>query len=254
MKIVVLLLVWVNFWITLLPAQMPFQNGEKLTFDIKYGIVSAAEATMEVKSSYFQGKPVWHLIITTRTYSFFDVFFKVRDKVESWWDQEKLIPYKFSKNLQEGKYRQHRIHLYDHDRKQTTYQKWSFSRNRYNNTEMSIPAGTQDVLSAFYLVRTKQLIPGKSVYINITVDGRSVDTEVMVHRKETIKTIFGERECLVIEPKLRGEAVFKQTGRILIWVTNDSHKIPVKLDSKVSFGSFVGTLKSAVHVPYKIVN
>lgn len=238
-------------WSSLKSAQMPFYDGEKLVFDIKYGLVSAAEAALEVRPSHYKGVPVWHLITTTRTYSFFDVFFKVRDKVESWWDREKLIPYKFSKNLHEGKYRQHRIHLYDHDRKQTTYQRWSFTRNRYNNTEMSIPPGTQDVLSAFYLVRTKQLVPGRSVSVSITVDGRTVDTEIAVHRRETIKTIFGDQICLVIEPKLKSEAVFKQTGRILIWVTDDQYKIPVRLESKVSFGSFVGTLKSAENVPYK---
>jgi len=237
-----------------LSARAPFQNGEKLIFDIKYGIVSAGEASLEVQSSHYQGIPVWHLITTARTYAFFDVFFKVRDRVESWWDKEKLIPYKFAKNLHEGRYRQHRIHLYDHDRNQTTYQKWCFKALRFDNTEMSIPFGTQDVLSAFYLVRTKQLMPGKPAFVNITVDGRTFDTEVVVHRRETIKTIFGNKECIVIEPKLSGDAVFKQTGSILIWVTNDQYKIPVRLESRVSFGSFVATLKSAQNVQLPIIN
>jgi hypothetical protein len=77
-------------------------------------------------------------------------------------------------------------------------------------------------------------------------------TEVEVHRVENVKSIFGTVECLVIEPKLQGEAVFKQTGRILIWVTNDAYKIPVKLESKVSFGSFVATLVQARNVPLKL--
>ncbi|HQO18189.1 MAG TPA: DUF3108 domain-containing protein, partial [Candidatus Cloacimonas sp.] len=59
-------------------------------------------------------------------------------------------------------------------------------------------------------------------------------------------------ECLVIEPKLKGEAIFKQSGRILIWVTNDEYKIPVRLESKITIGSFVAILKSAQQVPYKI--
>jgi hypothetical protein len=33
--------------------------------------------------------------------------------------------------------------------------------------------------------------------VNITADGRNMPTEVVVHRKEKQKTIFGNVECLV---------------------------------------------------------
>ncbi|HQB98614.1 MAG TPA: DUF3108 domain-containing protein, partial [Candidatus Cloacimonadota bacterium] len=215
-----------------------FMDGEKLTFNVKYGIVNAAEATLEARTSVYQGTPVWYLTTNARTHNFFDKFFKIRDRVESWWDKESLLPYKFSKNLQEGRYRQHRVHIYDHARRRTTYQRWSFRENRFENSEMDMPIDAQDILSAFYYVRSQPLQVGKSVMVNITADGRNMPTEVLVHRKEKVKSIFGEVECLVIEPKLKGEALFKQTGNILIWVTNDAFKIPVKLESKISFGAF----------------
>jgi len=232
---------------------VPFMEGEKLTFDVKYGLINAAEATLEAKSASYQGESVWKLSTNAKTHPFFDKVFKVRDKVESWWDKDTQLPFKFSKNLQEGKYRQHRVHIYDHAKHSTIYQRWQFSKNTYENEVMDIPANTQDILSAFYYIRCQNLEVGKSARVNITADGRSMDTEVVVHRKEKRKTIFGEVECLVIEPKLRGEAVFKQTGRILIWLTNDEYKIPVRLESKVTFGSFVATLKSAQQVPLRII-
>ncbi|MCB5264610.1 MAG: DUF3108 domain-containing protein [Candidatus Cloacimonetes bacterium] len=229
-----------------------FMDGEKLTFKVKYGIVSAAEATLEARTSVYQGTPVWYLSTNAKTYSFFDKFFKVRDRVESWWNKESYLPHKFAKNLHEGNYRQHRVHIYDHKAAKTTYQRWSYKEARFNNSEMDMPRDSQDILSAFYYVRNQNLQVGKSIMVNITADGRNMPTEVMVHRKEKIKSIFGEVECLVIEPKLRGEALFKQTGSIYIWVTNDQYKIPLKLESKVSFGSFVAILESAQKVPLKL--
>jgi len=229
-----------------------FMDGEKLTFNVKYGIISAAEATLEARTSVYQGAPVWYLSTNARTHSFFDKFFRVRDRVESWWDKESQLPYKFAKNLQEGRYRQHRVHIYDHARGKTTYQRWSFGENRFNNSEMDMPIDSQDILSAFYWVRNQDLEVGRSVYVNITADGRNMPTEVVVHRSERVKSIFGDVDCLVIEPKLQGEAIFKQTGTILIWVTNDEYKIPVALESKVSFGSFKATLVSAEKVPLKL--
>ncbi len=227
-------------------------DGERLSFNVKYGVIGAAEATLEAKSSVYQGQGVWHLSTTARTHSFFDKFFKVRDKVESWWNKETLLPHKFTKNLEEGRYRQHRVHIYNQEQGKTTYQRWMFKENHFVNEEQSMPKKSQDILSAFYHVRQQKLVPGSSVYVNITADGRNMYTEVAVHRKEQIDTIFGKVECLVIEPKLAGDAVFKQTGRILIWLTNDPYKIPVKMESKISFGSFVATLASAQNVPLKL--
>lgn len=239
-----------SLWLSL--NAVVFMDGEKLTFDVRYGLVNAAEATLEARTSVYQGKPVWYLSTNAKTHPFFDKFFKVRDRVESWWAKDTLLPYKFAKNLQEGGYRQHRVHIYDHPTGRTTYQKWSFKDSRFSNEEMKMPSNTQDILSAFYHVRNQDLVIGKSIQVNITADGRKMPTEIVVHRTERVKTIFGNVECLVIEPKLKGEAIFKQTGRILIWLTNDAYKIPVKLDSKVAFGSFVASLSSAQNVPLKL--
>lgn len=243
MKKTILLILSLAMLIPLLATNL--KDGELLVFDIKYGLVSAAEASLELSSTRFGGKDAWQIKSNTRTYSFFDVFFKVRDSIESIWQKDGLKPLRFTKRLQEGNYQQHRVHLFDHDKLSTSYQRWDFKKSVWNTETMDIPAGTQDVLTAFYWVRTQNLVPGRSLFLNITSDGRSMDTEVVVHRKETINSIFGKRECLVIEPKLAGDAVFKQSGRIFIWVTNDAHKIPLKMESKITFGSFVALLKSA---------
>ncbi len=230
----------------------PFRDGEKLTFSVKYGLVTAAEASLSASSSTYQGVPVWYLRTDARTHSFFDPVFKVRDKVESWWRKDNNLPMKYSKNLSEGTYKQYRIHTFNHAGRTTNYQKYSFKKGSFSSKDLPLPGNSQDILSSFYYVRTQSLYPGKVVNVNITSDGRSVDTRVIVHRKETINTIFGKKECLVIEPKLKQEGLFKQSGRILIWVTNDEYKIPVKLDSAITFGSFVATLTEAVNVPYKV--
>lgn len=233
-------------------AALAFQDGEKLTFNVKYGVVSAGAAVLEVKSSTYQGRDVWYLSTNARTHPFFDSFFKVRDKVESWWDKETLLPYKFAKTLHEGNYRQYRIHTYDQAKKSTSYQRWSYKDKNWNNEEISLPFTTQDVLSAFYQVRNSDLAPGRKVKVNITTDGIPVETEVIVHRREKLSSIFGNINCLVIEPRLKAEAIFKQSGKILIWVTDDAYKIPIKVESAVVFGSFVAKLKDAQNVPYKI--
>ena len=235
-----------------LSADLAFRDGEKLVFTVKYGIVHAAEATLEAKSANLSGRSVWNLSTDAKTYPFFDAFFKVRDRVDSWWDKQTLLPLKFSKNLQEGNYKQRRIHTFDHNANTTDYQKYSFKKGVFTSEEMKMLANSQDVLSAFYYVRNQDLKPGQRLRVNITSDGRSMASDVIVHKREKLSTIFGSINCLVIEPKLAGGAVFKQSGKITIWVTDDQYKIPVKMESAVSFGSFVAILKEAYNVPYKV--
>lgn len=238
-------------WLYLTLTANPLREGEYLVFDIKYGVVSAAQATLELYDTKYQGQDVWQIKSNTKTYSFFDVFFKVRDNIESLWQKNTLQPLRFTKNLHEGRYRQYRIHSFDHKKLKTNYQKWDFKKDRWDNKELDFPPNTQDILTAFYWVRTQNLIPGKSLFVNISSDGLSVDTEIVVHGIEKVKSIYGTKECVKIEPKLVGDAVFKQSGRIFIWLTNDKYKIPLKMQSEISFGSFVAVLKSAKNVPYK---
>ncbi len=229
-----------------------FNFNEQLKFKIKYGIISAGEATLSVKDSVmYKGKKCVKFISTTRTNSSFDHIFKVRDFTESTWDPEKKISYKYSKKLNEGKYHQYRIHLYYQNIKASYYLRYSFKKNKFKQTRMDIPGNTQDVLSAFYSVREKKLIPGKKIVVNVTVDGVNYPATILVHKIVKLKTIYGKIECIPIEPLLQSEAVFKQNGKILIYLTNDDYKLPVLLESKVIFGSFKAVLVEAKNVPYK---
>lgn len=225
-------------------------DGEKLTFDVSYGVINAAEATLEIKSEELSDTPIWLITSTASTTRFFDSIFKVRDLVQSYWEKDSLRSLRFSKRLNEGAYEQYRVHTYDHEKMKSTYQRWNFKKQSFRTKSMPIAKDTQDILSAFYKTRQFNLVPGKSVLVNVTSDGQTYTTEVFVHKRETIDSIFGKKSCLVIEPKLKGEAVFKQSGKILIWVTDDEYKVPLKMTSKITVGAFTATLKSAVNVPY----
>ncbi|HPR17990.1 MAG TPA: DUF3108 domain-containing protein, partial [Candidatus Cloacimonadota bacterium] len=88
-----------------------FQNGEKLTFEIKYGVISAGEATLSIQESTYQDSvPAYRILSKASTNSFFDNIYKVRDTMESIWRKRDLVTLRFSKKLREGSYRQHRIH------------------------------------------------------------------------------------------------------------------------------------------------
>ncbi|MBT3755610.1 MAG: DUF3108 domain-containing protein [Candidatus Cloacimonetes bacterium] len=229
-----------------------FEIGEKLTFQIKYGIIKAGEATMQINSHIYQDSTECYKIKSlAKTNSFFNNIYKVRDRIESIWDKNKLVTRRFTKKLQEGSYRQYRIHFYYPEQNFTIYTKFGRKTKKFKEKRMEIPANTQDILSALYYLRLQEFTVGDTLTINVTSDGRNYPADVIIHRKEIMETIFGDKNCFVVEPVLKGDAIFKQTGKILVWLTADEHKIPVKMSSKIVFGSFKAILKDAENIPYK---
>jgi uncharacterized protein DUF3108 len=66
---------------------------------------------------------------------------------------------------------------------------------------------------------------------------KSYDMEVKVHKKERVEVPAGKFDCILVEPMLKSEGVFKSKGSILIWLTDDDRRIPVLVKSKVPIGS-----------------
>jgi hypothetical protein len=53
----------------------------------------------------------------------------------------------------------------------------------------------------------------------------------------------GTFDCLVVEPVLQTSSIFEHKGKLTIWLTDDSLKMPVLMRSKVVVGAFEAVLK-----------
>ncbi len=214
----------------------PFGAGEKLTFSIRYGMIKAGTATMEVKSGGPDG--TLHISSTARSNSFFDVFFKVRDEIHAWLDSESLETIRFEKHLREGNYRKDERVDYLRDEGIAVYK---------DGARVPLAPGARDVLSSFYYLRTLRLPIGGTVPLTYHSSHKNYPVDVEIHRVETVKTPAGKFRCFVVEPHLQSVGVFNQKGRMRVWITADRRRMPVKLESKVTFGAF-----EAVLVDYRV--
>lgn len=212
-----------------------FDVGEKLTFIIRYGPIVAGTATMSIPTvTKVNGFECYHIQSVAKSNNFFSAFFKVRDQVDSFMDKDGLFSWRFEKHLREGKYRSDQYVEIDHINRIAVTDK---------NDTLRIPPCVQDILSAFYYVRTLPMEVGKSLFIDNQADRKLYPLEVRVHKKERIKIRAGTFDCLVIEPMLRSDAIFKQRGRLKIWMTDDNRRIPVQMKSKVLIGSITAELE-----------
>ena len=222
-----------------------FDVGEKLSFVIRYGFIKAGYATMAVPEEVTvrDSFPAYRLVSLARSTKGFDLVFKVRDTVESIVDKRGFFSWQFTKKLREGSYKFDLFVNYDQ-----LMGKAYIRSIRYENDEplrirekkemvVPIPKYVLDVLGAFYYVRTQRLEPGEPIYLVSNDHEKNYPLKVLVLKREIKKVKAGTFRTIKVEPQLRGEALFKQKGRIWIWLTDDERKMPVLMKSKVLIGS-----------------
>jgi hypothetical protein len=214
-----------------------FAAGERLVFEIAYGMIKAGTSTMGIPDTvHMHGRPCYHIVTTAESNSFFSNIFKVRDRVESVMDMEGLFSWRFEKHLREGKFKSDRYEVYDP----------FLHKACAKNDTFDVPPYVQDILSSFYFSRTFPLEIGRSYDIDNFADGRVYPLRIVVHKKERVKVPAGTFDCIVVEPVLRSEGIFKQTGKLTIWVTDDARRMPVLMKSKIFIGSIDARLKHFV--------
>ncbi len=216
-----------------------FTVGEKLNYDIEYGPIVAGAATISIPSYVeYAGRKCYKVEFSMRSAKFFDLFFKVRDSYMSYIDVQGLFPWKFEQHVREGGYKKDFTAWFN----QTDHTAETSSGGPYK-----IKPYTQDAVSTFFYARTLNydtLNVGQEIHFSNFYDNKVYPLDVKYLGHQDIKTKAGRFHCQIIEPIIVKGGLFKNTGRIVIWISDDSLRLPVKVQSKVLIGSVVAELAS----------
>lgn len=226
-----------------------FQNGESITFKVFYTLagmyIGAGEANFQVGLTNLNNKPVYHAIGDGKTYSFYDSFFKVRDKYESYIDTASLQPYKFVRNVYEGGY--------------TKYQTVNFDRSAKkavtNYGTFTVPECVQDVVSSIYYARNinfNKYKAGDKIPFSMFLDDETYNLYIRYMGKETIKTKYGKFKAIKFKPLLVKGTIFEGGEKMTVWVSDDGNKIPLRIESPISVGSVKVDMMSYRNLRYPL--
>lgn len=218
-----------------------FKEGETLKYKLKYGFITAAEATIKVLTTdvKFNNKPTYHLMAHGSTSGTFDIFYKVRNRYDSYIDKNDYTPYLYTENIRENKYRRSdKVRFYQNERK-IVGKKGTFK---------STVSQTFDLVSAYYFTRNLDLSSvkvGDNITINYFLDDEVTPLSIQYLGKETIKTDLGKIRCLKFSPSIKPGRIFRKDSRIYLWVSDDANRIPVKAQAEVLVGAINMEITSA---------
>ncbi len=211
-----------------------FSAGEVVTMTVFYNalgtFVGAGDATFTTTLERFNGKPAYHIVGVGKTYPFFDNFFKVRDRYETYIDTSTLLPNKFIRNVDEGG---HKI-----------YNNVTF--NQTANTAVStngvfkITDCMQDVVSAIYYARNinfDKYKPGDKIEFDMFLDDEVHHLYLRYIGKEKIKTRYGKFRAIKIKPLLVKGTIFDGGENMNAWISDDPNHLLLRAESPIAVGS-----------------
>ncbi len=221
----------------------PFSPGERLTFLVKWCFIPAGEGILEIlPMERVNGIQAYHFVMTTRTYPVVDLFYEVRDRIDAYTDAAMTHSILYKKR-KEGKSKSNVVVDFDWGKPEAQYSNFG-----EKNSPIPVKPGSFDPLSVFYALRLHALRENMEIQAPVTDGKRCVMGKANIIRRETVKVASGTYDAFLVEPELQHiRGVFKKSkdAKLQIWISADHRRIPVRIRSKVSVGSFVAELIAA---------
>lgn len=220
-------------WASVALAATPFGLGERIEFSVGWGLINAGTSTLAVKDTVrVDGALCWQIESRARSNEFLSALYPVDDRVVTLMDIEGLFSRGLSKRLREGSYKK------DHEYRIQPERGWIVKYSKGEPTDsLRVTRHVQDVLSAFYWVRTQPLEVGRVIEMEAVDNLKTYSLAVKVLKRESVKLKSGRYDCFKIQPVLLGEGLFKASGEVFIWMTADEQRIPVMMKSRIFIGS-----------------
>ncbi len=228
-----------------------FQAGESVTFKVFYSTlgmyIGAGEATFTTALERFSGKITYHCIGDGKSYPFFDNFFKVRDRYETYIDTSTMLPVKFIRNVSEGS-----IKIYNN----VTFNQ-STGTAVTTNGVFKTPNCIQDVISSIYYARNIKFDKYKAndkIPFDMFLDDQVYHLYLRYIGKEIVKTRYGKFRAIKFKPLLIQGTMFEGGEKMTAWVSDDPNHLLLRVESPVSVGSVKIDMYGYSNLRYKLTS
>jgi hypothetical protein len=222
------------------PPQFPlrFGPGERLSYDVSLNDAKVGKAVFEVMGkTEMAGRSVYHVVSKIKSNKWVSLFSRIDDQIETYIDVEAGYSHRIKINKRRRKGEEEKTVDFD----QVGHHAIQFKDNRQE--VFDIPPKAQDFLSSLYFLRVQErLEPGASVFIDLHQNEKNWQLEVRVLEKEELSTPAGTFKTIKVQASFPDGGLFKSKGDLVIWLTDDDKRVPVRLQSDGKRGTMIATL------------
>jgi len=138
---------------------------------------------------------------------------------------------------------------FDQAGRKAHYSEKDLVKNSTVTSEVDIPPCTHDVLGGLMMLRTLHLEPGKTVQIPVSDGKKAAQVRVECQRREDLSTATGVKKTVRYEIFVFDNVLYKRSGHLHIWLTDDASQVPVQIQAHLQFA--IGTITFKLAKPEK---
>lgn len=216
---------------SLLP--LPFAVGERMEYDVKFGMFRVGRASMEVvRIDTVRDEPVFHVAFTVRGRA---IFYSLSDSLQSWFSVRDLTSRRFTQDTNDnGTYRVNRYEIHP---------ELGFYVQNARDT-LATTAQPLDDASFFYFARTLPLEVGRTYTLPRYFKPDRNPVTLHVLGRDTVNTPYGRFAAVAIRPTFKSRGLFSEGGQATVWLSDDEYRIPVAIRTRLSVGSLTMNLRN----------
>jgi hypothetical protein len=136
---------------------------------------------------------------------------------------------------------------YDYAQRKASYLEKDLVKGSFVAQEVEIPSCVHDLIGGIMALRFQRLDPGKTAQMPVSDGKKFVLAKVESQRQEVLKTSFGNVNTVLYQIYLFDNILFRRSGRLHIWITDDDRRLPVQLEVRLQFT--IGTITFRLDKP-----
>jgi len=235
----------------------PYKFGETLTYEGKFSkAVLRGIAFVDLNFTVQKAPDGRNYLIKSEAKSkgsLIKLFgYKFYQNIQSTVDAERLQILKTVKRDDQGERVRDSEAVFDYASRKVTYVETDPNDAARPPRRVASPIinNTQDLVSAIYTVRYLPLAVGKTFEVAVSDSGLVYKVPVRVTAREQQKSILGKIWCYRVEPEIFGanRIVEEKDGKMILWITDDARRIPVRTQISASIGKVEVKLKEVKFV------
>jgi hypothetical protein len=222
---------------------VPFKAGEVLEFDVGWSsYLTAGTAVVSVKEKKPSYNSVAYYVVaegqpTPLLSKLYTLYYKADTLVDAY----SLLPQRGSLYVKEGKRQRMKTTTFNQTAKTAKYEVQTAT---HVVKDLSLPAFTQDALSALYVLRSIPMKPGEKFNMPVTDAGDLYKVQMQVGSVEPVKTGLGTVNGMKIVPVVTMVKGTPPRG-LALWLSDDARRLPLKIEAQLPVGKFTVTLRAA---------
>jgi len=225
-----------------------FKSGEKLTYSIYYNWNFLWIPAGTLNWSVYEERDEYVIEVTGKTYESYNWFFEVDDYYTGRIDKNTLLPKWYYRDIREGDYLIRNEIDFNRRIGMIRSEVQVNSKDPIHKT-FKLEGCIHDLISLSYNLRNidkesfedmgmmmVKLVFDEDIYeIPFRYDGEE--------KQMKIKNL-GTFDAIRVSPDLIAGNVFKEGSEMMIWVSDDSNKIPLMVETPIKVGSIKAVLKN----------